>query len=77
MRELNHTVEGREQVLAQTLAWLSKGVELSQAWISFVPDNQVPAYIKFCTEPSPDGADIVNDCVNNVKRLTITEIAEM
>ena len=77
MRELNHIVEGREQVLAQTLAWLSKGVELSQTWISFVPDNQVPAYIKFSTEPSPDGADIVNACVNSVKRLTITEIAEM
>ena len=78
MRALNSFVEEREQVLNSTLKWLMNGLELSQSWIRLVPDDAVPAYLSFCESPSPDGAsNIVDDCINSVKRLTITEVAEM
>ena len=78
MRALNSFVDGREQALNGAFKWLMDGVELSQSWIRLVPDNAVPAYLSFCKSPSPDGAsNIVDDCINSVKRLTITEFAEM
>ncbi len=78
MRALNSFVEKREQVLNSTLKWLMDGLELSQEWIRLVPDNAVPAYLSFCESPSPDGAsNIVDDCIDSVRRLVITEVAEM
>ena len=78
MRDLNSFVDEREQALNGALEWLMKGLELSQSWIRLVPDNAVPAYLSFCESPSPDGAsNIVDDCINSVQRLAITEVAEM
>jgi hypothetical protein len=78
MRALNSFVDEREQVLNTTLKWLVDGLNLSQSWIRLVPDNAVPAYLSFCKSPSPDGAsNIVDDCINSVRRLAITEVADM